>query len=161
MTKKAINMMNPKIARYGREILLSKKYNQMKNYMQHGNVSVLEHSLRVTNASLQMEELMRKLHIPFDERALVRGALLHDYFLYDWHTAGRKYGLHGFTHADTALKNASRDYRLSEREKDIIRQHMFPLNITKPPTSKEAFVVGCADKWCSLVETLAHRGKRK
>ena len=154
-------MINPKIRRYGKEILLNKRYNEMRRYIQHGNVSVLEHSLRVADASLRMEEFMRKLHIPFDERALVRGALLHDYFLYDWHKAGLKYGLHGFTQTDTAMRNACRDYLQSQREKDIIRQHMFPLTITKPPTSKEAFVVGCADKWCSLMETVGHRGKHR
>ena len=54
------------------------------------------------------------------ERELVRGALLHDYFLYDWHTRKSAKGLkelHGFSHPETALRNAGRDYRLTPCER--------------------------------------------
>lgn len=51
-------------------------------YMQHGCTSVFRHSVSVAHYSLY---LAWKMHIPVDEKALIRGALLHDYFLYDWH----------------------------------------------------------------------------
>ena len=152
--------MNQKIVEYGGDILKEKKFLGMKNYMQHGRVSVLEHSLRVAETSLRMSESLKKLGINLNEKELVRGALLHDYFLYDWHEKSDWHRLHGFSHAERALKNASRDFDLTYREKEIIRCHMFPLNITKVPTVKEAWVVTMADKYVSLIETIAMRKNR-
>ena len=51
-------------------------------YMQHGNTSVFRHSVSVAYYSYY---LALKMHAPVNETALIRGALLHDYFLYDWH----------------------------------------------------------------------------
>ena len=53
-------------------------------------------------------------------RSLVRGALLHDYFLYDWHIPDESHKWHGVTHAGDALKNARRDFELNEIEQDMI-----------------------------------------
>ncbi|MCR5487937.1 MAG: HD domain-containing protein [Lachnospiraceae bacterium] len=154
--------MDHRISKHGKDILKSKNYNKMHGYIQHGSVSVFRHCVRVAETSLKIERFLKKrFNVKMDERALVRGALLHDYFLYDWHNKkDRPKGLHGFTHPGTALKNAIRDYAVSEREKKIIRQHMFPLTITKIPTCKEAWVVNIADKWCSLAETAKMRKKR-
>lgn len=56
------------------------------------------------------------------------------------------------------MRNASREYRLTEREKEIIRKHMWPLTVV-PPTCREAWIVTAADKWCSMLETLhMHKG---
>ena len=83
--------------------------------------------------------------------------------MYDWHDLKIPiknpkdfFKLHGFTHANTALKNAKRDFVLSENEKEIIKKHMWPLNI-KPPMSREAWVVTMADKICSIKETVHRR----
>ncbi|MCD8020363.1 MAG: HDIG domain-containing protein [Clostridiales bacterium] len=46
--------------------------------MQHGTTSVYEHSLHVAETSLAAATF---LHLQIDQQALVRGALLHDYFL--------------------------------------------------------------------------------
>ena len=88
-----------------------------------------------------------------DEEKLVRGALLHDYFLYDWHQKDPSHRLHGFRHPKTALGNAQRDYYLNWKEKNIIARHMFPL-IPVPPQCREAWIVCLADKWCALGETM-------
>ena len=50
--------------------------------LQHGSVTVYAHCLRVACTACA---LARALHLRVDENALIRGALLHDYFLYDWH----------------------------------------------------------------------------
>ena len=121
----------------------------MNGYIQHGDTSCLMHTVAVAYYSLQLAE---KLHIPVHKRELVRGALLHDYFLYDWHDGnGRK--IHGFTHPKAAMKNADRDFGLKKLEKGIIKRHMFPLTPI-PPTSREAWIVCLVDKYCSLKETL-------
>ena len=160
--------MEERIRNYGADILKHETYATLATYMQHGNVSVMEHSMRVAETGLRISDWMKKHNIKCHERELVRGALLHDYFLYDWHDTTLKYslknGFHGFTHARTALKNASRDYELNEIERDIIVKHMFPLNLTAVPGCREAWIVTMADKYCSLMETITMRsgmGKRR
>ena len=38
--------------------------------------------------------------IKINEKSLIRGALLHDYFLYDWHKSDQGHRLHAFFHAE-------------------------------------------------------------
>ena len=133
------------------DILHSENFIQSDNNMQHGNISVMKHSKKVACTALAIS---RKLKLKCDETAIMRGALLHDYFLYDWHTpehAGFK-NLHGFFHPGIALKNAEKEYDLSERERDIIQKHMWPLTLV-PPKFKESWVVTLADKYVSTTES--------
>ena len=142
------------LKKYGGEILCSEKYSKQKEFIQHGNVTVYEHSIHVALCAIKLN---RKLSINGRERELVRGALLHDYFLYDWHISdapGNTHPkLHGFYHPGIALRNATRDFSLSEREKDIIVKHMWPLTLN-PPRCREAWIVCLADKYASTLETL-------
>ena len=117
-------------------------------------MSVYEHSLAVARMCLRIAK-----YFPgeVDMRSLVRGALLHDYFLYDWHIPDESHKWHGVTHAGDALKNARRDFELNEIEQDMIRKHMFPLNLALP-RYKETVVIVLVDKYCSLTETLAYWG---
>lgn len=112
--------------------------------------SIYRHSLNVAYTSLWM---MERWQIRLEPKSLVRGALLHDYFLYDWHQKDSSHRLHGFRHPKTALGNAQRDYHLNWKEKNIIARHMFPL-IPVPPQCREAWIVCLADKWCALGETV-------
>ena len=141
----------------GADILLSEKFTMLKEFIQHGNVTVYEHCIHVALCAIKLN---RKLGINARERELIRGALLHDYFLYDWHNAdapGNTHPkLHGFYHPGIALRNATRDFTLSEREKDIIRKHMWRLTLN-PPRCREAWVVCLADKYSSTLETLKLR----
>ena len=121
-----------------------------RGFYQHGSVSVYDHSFAV---AVMCVRLSRFLRIRTDLRALVRGALLHDYFLYDWDQKDPSHRLHGFRHPKTALGNAQRDYHLNWKEKNIIARHMFPL-IPVPPQCREAWIVCLADKWCALGETV-------
>ena len=138
----------------GRDILLDPKAQQMKNFTQHGTTTVFEHCVSVAKFSLLMAYyLERTLRIKVDRDSLVRAALLHDYFLYDWHDKTVPgHNIHGFTHPRTAMLNADRDFGLNEVEKDIISKHMFPLTFM-PPRYRESVLVTLADKWCALCET--------
>ena len=120
-----------------------------KNAIQHGSTTVYEHSVGVAGASLKLAEFF---HIKVNEKALVKGALLHDYFLYDWHEKNKNHRLHGFYHPRHALRNAMQDYNISDKEADIILKHMFPLIII-PPNNREAWIVCMADKICATYET--------
>lgn len=153
-------LINNIVNKYGKDILTSEKYNRSRSFIQHGRQSVFQHSIDVARMSIY---LSRKLPFKFKEKEIVRGALLHDYFLYDWHNRKirlRKPGdikkLHGFTHPGIAMRNADRDFGLSEGEKEIIRKHMWPLTFS-PPMCREAWVVTMADKVCSLKETIHRR----
>lgn len=86
------------------------------------------------------------------EKRLIYGALLHDYFLYDWHIHDKSHRLHGFKHPKTALNNALKHYDLNKREIDIIKNHMFPLTLV-PPHHRESIMVCLSDKICSSFET--------
>ena len=134
---------------HGQDILFAPGMQREKDFMQHGKVSVFEHSVGVTLVSLMLAE---KFNMKVDTRALVRGSLLHDYFLYDWHDYHPEVGLHGFTHAKITMENACRDFDLNEIEKDMIARHMFPLNL-KPPKYRESRILCVADKMAAACET--------
>lgn len=138
----------------GRDIIMSDEAQRMKEFTQHGTTSVFEHALAVAKFSLIFAINLEALTgIKVDRTALVRGALLHDYFLYDWHKPSEKRrGLHGFTHPSIACENAIRDFHIPPIEQDIIRHHMFPLTFFCPH-SWEGWLVCFADKWCALCET--------
>jgi uncharacterized protein len=135
---------------HAKDILISEGMNKEKYFIQHGNVTVYEHSV---NVAIECIKIVEKLYIPVDIKALIRGALLHDYFLYDWHVPDKSHKWHGFIHAKIALKNANRDFKLSEIEKDMIRCHMFPLNI-RLPKYRESVILEIADKICATKETI-------
>ncbi len=91
---------------------------------------------------------------------MVRGALLHDFFLYDRHNKDEPdykpiNGMwHLLTHPTQAWKNAKSKYpSLSKTEKDIIKRHMFPLTII-PPITKAGWLVCFFDKVIALSDYL-------
>ena len=92
------------IARHCSDILASPGMAVERDCIQHGDTSVLAHSAAVT---AHCALIARSLQIPVDERALMRGAILHDYFLYDWHDPDPSHRLHGYTHPGTACRNAA------------------------------------------------------
>lgn len=123
-----------------------------KTFVQHGNVSVFTHSMAVAQYSVRLAEF---LHIKYDFSALARGAVLHDFFLYDWHkTSNIGDGLHGFAHPKTAARNAKNVFHINKKEHDIIRKHMWPLTLLNIPTCRESWLVCAVDKYCSALETL-------
>lgn len=126
-------------------------------HIQHGSTSVYEHCVEVARQSL---EFAHRHNIEVNEKELIRGALLHDYFLYDWHNQLTPHHLHGFFHPGKALKNAQRDMELTEVEADIIKKHMFPMTVV-PPRYKESWIVCMVDKQISMRETIHRNMNRK
>ncbi len=119
----------------------------MNEYTQHGNTACLTHCLAVAYLSYSFA---RKLKLKVDYTSLIRGAVLHDYFLYDWHDTNTRF-THGFTHPQTAYEKASLEVALNSIEENIIKRHMFPLTLI-PPKTKEAAVVCLLDKYCAIAE---------
>ncbi|MCI8513157.1 MAG: phosphohydrolase [Lachnospiraceae bacterium] len=138
------------------DLLGSPQVLSMGNFIQHGNVTTLEHALCVAWFTFLICRFLKR-----ESREAVRGALLHDLYLYDWHakvtknSAHRRF--HGFTHPGAALKNANRFFTLSVKEQDIIKKHMWPLTVI-PPRYLDSYIVCLADKVCATKETF-HRYK--
>lgn len=141
------------IKRYGGDILRSGGMQKEKKFIQHGKVSVYAHSVLVAALCVM---IARKLRLKVNEKSLVRGALLHDYFLYDWHIPDKKRKQHAFHHAEAALLNAERDFKLDNVEKNMISTHMFPLGGSFP-RYKESIILCVADKISAARETLEGR----
>lgn len=146
---------------YGDDIIHSDNFRKTKEHIQHGNMTVNDHCMSVARYSLILN---KKLGLHCNTRDLIRGSLLHDYFLYDWHDKeylAKRQRLHGFHHPKSALRNADKEYELTDVQRDIIKKHMWPLTVI-PPVCREAWVVTGADKYCSLMETLGfHKGHGK
>ena len=131
-------------------VLQSGKLRQTNGYIQHGTTSCYSHSISVAYHSLRLAD---SLGINCDFGSLVVGALLHDYYLYDWHCKDASHRLHGFRHPKIALINAMQDFDLNPVEQNIIMRHMFPLTPI-PPKYMESLIVCLTDKFCSLAETM-------
>lgn len=121
---------------------------EMKNYKQHYETSCYEHCY---SAAYYCYLICKKYNL--DYRSAARAAMLHDLFLYDWRVRqpDRK-GLHAFTHPKYACENASKLFDLSDKEKDIIIKHMWPLTPVFPK-SIEGFILTFVDKYCAMSES--------
>ncbi len=128
------------------DLIQHEKVREMKNFIQHGDINCLEHSIYVSYISYLICRIVEG-----DYRSTARGGLLHDFFLYDWHNGKPYKGLHGFIHPNIALENASKYFEINDIEKDIIQNHMWPLTI-RLPRYKETFIVILADKYCASRE---------
>ena len=100
-------------------------------------------------------------HCHADEVSLVRGAFLHDFYLYDWHNCSNITHWHGFKHPLIARYNADAVFQLNNKERNIIQTHMWPLTITQLPRCREACLVCLADKMSSSWETLMERRAKR
>lgn len=112
------------LRKHGGDILVSDNFKMTRYHMQHGTMPVSSHCINVARMSVL---IALKFGIRCDMRSLVRGALLHDYFLYDWHDNDHHqiFRLHGFFHPGIALQNAAMEYDLSWIERDKIgRAHV-------------------------------------
>lgn len=128
-------------------MLTHPKVQSMSAFTHHGKTDCLTHSIHVSFKSFSLA-----LKLGLDEKAMAKAGLLHDFYLYDWHDKGSRKGLHGFTHAQASLLNAQKYFPISDKEKDIIEKHMWPLN-PKLPKFKESILFMLVDRYCSLLET--------
>ena len=123
---------------------------RMKLYPHHGSTSCYRHCLNVAYHNYRLCRLLG-----LDARSAARAGMLHDLFLYDWHTHAKQTGkhFHGLTHPETAYRNACRLFKLNRTEKDIIRSHMWPVTFYRFPRTKEGWITTFTDKYCGARET--------
>lgn len=141
-----------------KELYLDEDFLSMRNYIQHGTTNCILHSVAVTHYSLILAFM---LHLKINYKKLICGALLHDYFLYDWHDKDKCHKWHGFRHPKFALENALKKWDLTDVEQDIIRCHMFPLTLFSVPKYKESIIVCIVDKICATYEIFAKKNPYK
>jgi len=125
-----------------KDIIEHPEYQKLKD-IKHHDKDIYTHNLKVAWISYLTA---KKLNLRVNE--MVRGALLHDFFFYDWRTKGAKdtFFPHGFTHPFVSRKNAEKVFgHLTPIEKDVIMKHMWPLTVI-PPRYPESFLVSLIDK---------------
>jgi uncharacterized protein len=132
-------------------ILENEKFKQLDKFVAHGKTSLLKHSINVAKLCLKIVD---KFKLKVNKKELIESALLHDLYLYDWHKAPKDIGLHGFAHSKIAADEARKEFNINDRVYSNILSHMWPLNITKIPKTKEGLIVCIVDKLCSLGETI-------
>ena len=125
----------------------------LSQFNHHRGKTRLEHVREVAYLSFQWG---RRLSL--DCNAIVRGALLHDLFYYDWLHEGPRF--HGFRHHNIALKNARKVTYLSKKEEDIIKKHMWPLTVV-PPFYMESLIVSVIDTFCSARDYIDFKGHKR
>lgn len=130
------------------ELLGSDQVRMMGVWKHHGPITTLDHSLFVAYLSFRAARALG-----LDERAAARGGLLHDLYLYDSKDKSAHPGWQCFDHPRAAERNAERLTPLSDKERNIIRSHMWPLG-GPLPRSREAWLVDLVDTFCAGLEML-------
>ena len=131
-----------------KDILDSEIFKKLDTFVQHGSTSTMAHSIDVSYRTYSVCKEYK-----LDYRSAARAALLHDFYLYDWHKPAKETGafLHGFTHPFKAAKNAKKYFNINKKEASMIKTHMFPLTPI-PPLSREGWIIMVADKAASISE---------
>ena len=127
------------------DIINDNEFKKTNKCIHHG-ISRFDHSCRVSYYSYKVTKLMR-----LNYKEVARAGLLHDFFLAENNTKKEKFKSM-FVHSKKSLKNSQELFDLSEREKDIIFTHMFPLNINRVPKYMESWIVSIVDKIVAIYE---------
>lgn len=120
-------------------ILNNEEFKKIKNIEHHG-VTRYDHSLRVSYYSYKISKFLK-----LDYKQVATGGLLHDFFLSDEDRNKKDRFLSTFNHPKKAVLKASEEFNITEKEKDIIRTHMFPINLSIPKYA-ESWIVSTVDK---------------
>lgn len=127
------------------DLLRHEKVKEMKNYPHHGKIDTHFHSVYV---SFHVFKISKALGLDF--RSITRAALLHDFYLYDWHTTKHE-EMHAWYHPKEAVKNAEKYFgELSDMQKEMILHHMWPL--AKTPRTIGGAILTMCDKHCANMD---------
>lgn len=128
-------------------------FDKLKRIRIHRSSNVYKHSLEVAKLAYRMALLSP---IKVDIKSVIVGAMFHDFYFSSWKEKHdkKKVSNHVHAHPYIALENAEKEIVLSEKEKNIIATHMWPINFFDVPQSKEAAIVSLADKIVTSKEFL-------
>ena len=122
---------------------------KMKEIPMHRGSNCYIHSFKVAKASIKKATKKNK---GYNLEALLVGAILHDYYLYDWRSDRDKLKGHGKNHPIIASENARRDFDISREVAEIIKTHMWPLTPKLKPITKEAKLLDYMDDKIATIE---------
>ena len=128
------------------DIINNEKFLKLKFYRHHDNTR-LDHCLKV---SYNAYKLAKKINL--DYKAAARAGLLHDFFYGDLryiNVIERKYMLNA--HPYFAYYNASKIFKVNDKEKNMILSHMFPISY-EVPRYKESILLDLVDDLEALKE---------
>ena len=133
-----------------KDIKSNDSFKRLKEELHHG-ISRYEHSMRVARFTYRFTRLFKMKKSIESTRA----ALLHDFYSDKdlmCETSFKKLSLH----PKMALDNSLKYFELSELQKDIIVNHMFPCTFCLPKY-KESWLVSIIDKIVGLYEMLRYK----
>lgn len=128
---------------------------RMEEISMHRGSNCYFHCFKVAKKAVRRS--FRSFNKKINYEAVLIGAILHDYYLYDWRKDRSKRKKHARNHPFNASENASRDFDISKKVKRIIETHMWPINIKDFPKSKEARIVSLCDKAVTIGEVLTSK----
>ena len=120
-------------------ILNNDEFLKIKKIEHHG-ISRYDHSLKVSYYSYK---IAKALHLDYEQTAV--GGLLHDFFLSPEDRTQKERMKSVFTHPKQAVSMAKSHFELTKKEEDMIRSHMFPINLSVPKYA-ESWIVSMVDK---------------
>lgn len=129
-------------------IVKNKEFIKLDN-IKHHNTTRLEHSMKVSYYSYKIAKCLK-----LDYQDVARGGLLHDFYTEEISECKKirdKVKLFSVKHPKDAVNNSSIYFDLSEKEKNIIETHMFPVDY-KIPKYAESWIVSLVDKVLSFGE---------
>lgn len=130
------------------DILNNKEFMQIEN-IKHHNTNRLDHSMKVSYNAYKIAKFLR-----LDYKEVARAGLLHDFYLdrtKDYQNIFEKVKLFTTKHPNDAIINSLKYYDLTNKELDIIRTHMFPVDIYVP-RYLESWIVNLTDSFVSIYE---------
>ena len=132
---------------------------RMKDIPMHRGSNCYYHSFKVAKKAIRHAIRHKKEKV--DLMTILLGAILHDYYLYNWRQNKELLKKHGKNHPYIAAQNAKDDFGITEMVQKVIKSHMWPINIKEYPNSKEARIVTIADKMVSTGEALTFKAFKK
>ena len=155
---KISNELKAKLEEIYQTFLHDEKILRMKKIPMHRGSNCYIHSFKVTKLAIKRAIRHKKGNL----EVILLGAILHDYYLYDWRVEKEKRNEHIYKHPYIAIENAIRDFGIHEPVRKVIETHMWPFNFTHFPASKEARIITLADKTIYIKEIVcSSRYKKK
>ena len=134
-------------------IVSTKEYRRLKQHRHHIRSNVYDHSVRLAYLCYRH---CKRHNCSAAPEEIVRGALLHDFFLYELHGDTRPPRFHGYRHPRHALNNAQARFgALSRGERDMILRHMFPVTPI-PPKTRAGWLICFYDKVAAFKDLFGH-----
>ena len=133
--------------------LNDEKILRMKDISMHRGSNCYIHCFKVAKRAVNKSLNKKDINL----EVVLIGAILHDYYLYDWRKDRSKLKKHAKNHPNIAIENAIRDFNISNDVQKVIKSHMWPINFKAFPNTKEAKIVSLADKAVTIGESLTSK----